>query len=1186
MPRLRYDTPPVPADHESPLGKPVDHPMPPGGQMVWASDQHPPGPHPPNRPTDPPVRPPGGDTSPPRNMVRPLILGTPRVGSAVTATSGVWDGDPTAFLYIGLVDGVAMGPGSETPVHTLTENELGAMIAVRVRAANAYGYGEAESFPIGPVEAAPIIPDPPPVNTSLPVISGTAQIGHSLSSTPGGWTNNPSNYVYQWVRLPVVQEPGTQDDIPGAVNPTYLCQAADVGRHMACRVMAMNSEGRDEAISLPYGPVRDLDWNPPAWLIRDNQIHEYDPLRPRPALGIPTVDPVFGTIVTRVTGNVGGAIPGGVGNWGTVARHQGYSRQAWNCDQTLIYIQENSGDGAQGSGGVFLLGEAPYTAQFGRHEDWPAGADMVWHPTEPDLMDCARTNVYSHFNVRTGEDTVIRTFPGLSDLRIGHNLGNRSSDGKVIVFTALRGGRVVFAYEIDTDTVHPEVPELPLRPEGATSFTSARGTPDGRGILFNFNGDRFLWTDNDGGNAHTVPGGAFTEGAMSVGDVCLTPAMNPVFVGRVNNSAAGAGSGGTQSAWGLQGGGARTQLTTSGYLYQASTRADNINHTGHGRWAAADSRAARGGNGAISSPPYTCEIVLMDLQGGSLPYRICHHYNSTSQDGPAWTSASLSPDGQRCIFASAWVPDGSLGASPRPIAAFVADYRSATRPPDPVPPTNTVPPNVTFATGGPTVGNTAIGNTGTWSGANTFYRRWLRDGDFIVGATAVSYVIRDIDIGHKISVQVLGVSSTNGGYAMAISAEVGPVPDPTPPDELPWEPPSWVIYDRQVRDYNPARAKPGYNVPVADPNFQSIVRRISGDPGTAIPIIGGTWGDICGPNYINHAAWNIDQTLLYIINSGGTSGSIWLNGETYAPAFARGSNWPSGADVRWHPTNPDLMDAARSNIFSNYNVRTNTNTVIRTFAGVTDLRIGHNKGNRSDDGKIVVFSALRGSRAVAIVYDIERDVIINELDALNTLPGRTMSSVWSSPSGQYMIWNMSPDNYVITDFDGAIIWDFPTNYISHGDCCYDEVHDEVLAGRKNSSTLPGWTPNTPGGEIWKHRLRDGTRTRLQEGGWSPHTATRGQIPENQRYCVAATYDLRTGGAPQHPPYVGEIIMPKLDGTRVYRLCQHMGNNGPEYETFAFAVQSPDSGRVVFRSDWRAAGATPRPVQAYVVDIRT
>src|SRR5207244_3441828 len=39
-----------------------------------------------------------------------------------------------------------------------------------------------------------------PVNTAAPVISGTAQVGQTLATSNGAWTNNPTSYAYQWNR--------------------------------------------------------------------------------------------------------------------------------------------------------------------------------------------------------------------------------------------------------------------------------------------------------------------------------------------------------------------------------------------------------------------------------------------------------------------------------------------------------------------------------------------------------------------------------------------------------------------------------------------------------------------------------------------------------------------------------------------------------------------------------------------------------------------------------------------------------------------------------------------------------------------------------------------------------------------------------------------------------------------------
>src|SRR5256885_735892 len=41
----------------------------------------------------------------------------------------------------------------------------------------------------------------PPVNTSLPTVTGTAQVGQTLTASPGSWSGTqPISYAYQWRR--------------------------------------------------------------------------------------------------------------------------------------------------------------------------------------------------------------------------------------------------------------------------------------------------------------------------------------------------------------------------------------------------------------------------------------------------------------------------------------------------------------------------------------------------------------------------------------------------------------------------------------------------------------------------------------------------------------------------------------------------------------------------------------------------------------------------------------------------------------------------------------------------------------------------------------------------------------------------------------------------------------------------
>ncbi|RMF00884.1 MAG: hypothetical protein D6773_10835, partial [Alphaproteobacteria bacterium] len=91
-----------------------------------------------------------------------------------------------------------------------------------------------------------------PVNTSSPVISGTTEIGQTLTSTTGTWTGNPApTFTYRWRRRP---SGGNFTDIPGADQPTYTLVAADDLHDIRCRVDATNSQGSAFA-NATVGPV-------------------------------------------------------------------------------------------------------------------------------------------------------------------------------------------------------------------------------------------------------------------------------------------------------------------------------------------------------------------------------------------------------------------------------------------------------------------------------------------------------------------------------------------------------------------------------------------------------------------------------------------------------------------------------------------------------------------------------------------------------------------------------------------------------------------------------------------------------------------------------------------------------------------------------------------------------------------
>lgn len=97
-----------------------------------------------------------------------------------------------------------------------------------------------------------LAPESEPVNTSVPTISGTEQVGETLTATTGTWTNSPDSYAYQWQR-----NTGTWEDITGATGSTYTLVEADEGNTVRVEVIATNGAGSsDPAYSVATGAIQ------------------------------------------------------------------------------------------------------------------------------------------------------------------------------------------------------------------------------------------------------------------------------------------------------------------------------------------------------------------------------------------------------------------------------------------------------------------------------------------------------------------------------------------------------------------------------------------------------------------------------------------------------------------------------------------------------------------------------------------------------------------------------------------------------------------------------------------------------------------------------------------------------------------------------------------------------------------
>jgi hypothetical protein len=125
-----------------------------------------------------------------------------------------------------------------------------------------------------------------PSNTAPPAISGTLQVGSTLTTTNGTWNGTtPMTFTHQWQRC---DENGAScAAISGATANTYMLKQADAGSTLRVAVAATNADGPATSTSVPTavigttantgcpsgtGAIAIADLSSPARLMIDQQV--------------------------------------------------------------------------------------------------------------------------------------------------------------------------------------------------------------------------------------------------------------------------------------------------------------------------------------------------------------------------------------------------------------------------------------------------------------------------------------------------------------------------------------------------------------------------------------------------------------------------------------------------------------------------------------------------------------------------------------------------------------------------------------------------------------------------------------------------------------------------------------------------------------------------------------------------
>ena len=176
----------------------------------------------------------------------PTISGTAQVGETLTAnTSGVVDADGlknATFSYQWLADNAAIA-GATGSTYTLADSDEGKAITVQVSFTDDAGNNEALTSAATAAVAAAPTPNSPA--TGAPTISGTAQVGETLTADRSGIADadglTNATFSYQWL--------ADDADINGATGSTYTVAAADEGKAIKVRVTFTDDAGNEETLT-------------------------------------------------------------------------------------------------------------------------------------------------------------------------------------------------------------------------------------------------------------------------------------------------------------------------------------------------------------------------------------------------------------------------------------------------------------------------------------------------------------------------------------------------------------------------------------------------------------------------------------------------------------------------------------------------------------------------------------------------------------------------------------------------------------------------------------------------------------------------------------------------------------------------------------------------------------------------
>ncbi len=187
----------------------------------------------------------------------PTISGTAQVDKTLTADiSGIADADgltSVSYSYQWIANDASTDTdirGATSSTYTLSDDDVGKTIKVRVSFTDDRGHEEN----LVSATTTAVQPRPNSPATGAPTISGTAQVGETLTADVSGITDADGltnvSYTYQWI----ANDGATDTDIENATAATYILVTADEGKTIKVKVSFTDDANNSQTLTSAATP--------------------------------------------------------------------------------------------------------------------------------------------------------------------------------------------------------------------------------------------------------------------------------------------------------------------------------------------------------------------------------------------------------------------------------------------------------------------------------------------------------------------------------------------------------------------------------------------------------------------------------------------------------------------------------------------------------------------------------------------------------------------------------------------------------------------------------------------------------------------------------------------------------------------------------------------------------------------